>query len=86
MPPKGGKRHEVPVHHTLEQYLDAYVDTAGIREATKGPLFRTLATAPGRPLSLTPLAQAEAVAISREGDCETRNAERRHYQKREKVE
>ena len=57
---KGGKRHEVPVHHILEQYVDAYLDTAGIREEKKGPLFRTLATAPGRPLSLTPLAQAEA--------------------------
>lgn len=57
---KGGKRHEVPVHHTLEIYLDAYIDTAGIREEKRGPLFRTLKRAPGRPLSLTPLLQPEA--------------------------
>lgn len=57
---KGGKRHEVPVHHTLEIYLDAYIDTAGIREEKKGPLFRTLKRAPGRPLSLIPLSQPEA--------------------------
>ena len=57
---KGGKRHEVPVHHTLEGYLDAYIDTAGIREQRKGPLFRTMTRSPGRPLSLTPLSQPEA--------------------------
>ncbi len=44
---KGGKRHDVPVHHTLEGYLDAYIDTAGIREERKGPLFRTLMRSPG---------------------------------------
>lgn len=53
---KGGKEHVVPVHHILEQYLDA----AGIREQKKGPLFRTLATAPGRPLSLEPMEQSDA--------------------------
>ncbi|MFN8626117.1 MAG: tyrosine-type recombinase/integrase [Candidatus Binatia bacterium] len=57
---KGGKEHVVPVHHTLEQYLDAYLDAAGIRDQTGGPLFRTLATAPGRPLSLNPMRQADA--------------------------
>ncbi len=57
---KGGKRHEVPVHHTLEEYLDAYIDTAGIREEKKGSLFRTLMRSAGRPLSLTPLSQPEA--------------------------
>lgn len=57
---KGGKRHEVPVHHTLEGYLDTYIDTAGIREERKGPIFRTLKRSPGRPLSLNPLSQPEA--------------------------
>jgi site-specific recombinase XerC len=38
---KGGKFHEVPVHHTAEEYLDAYLDAAGIRENRKTPLFRT---------------------------------------------
>ena len=57
---KGGKEHVVPVHHMLEEYLDAYLDTAGIRDQAGGPLFRTLATAPGRPLSLKPMRQADA--------------------------
>lgn len=38
---KGGKHHEMPAHHTLEQYLDEYLETMGIREDTKGYLFRT---------------------------------------------
>jgi site-specific recombinase XerD len=38
---KGGKRHEMPAHHTLEAYLDAYIDAAGIRGAAKTPLFRS---------------------------------------------
>jgi hypothetical protein len=25
---KGGKRHEMPAHHNLEAYLDAYVEAA----------------------------------------------------------
>jgi site-specific recombinase XerD len=38
---KGGKRHEMPAHHNLESYLDAYLDAAGIRGETKSPLFRS---------------------------------------------
>jgi integrase len=38
---KGGKRHEMPAHHNLEAYLDAYIDAAGIREEKKTPLFRS---------------------------------------------
>jgi site-specific recombinase XerD len=37
---KGGKHHEMPVHHTLEEYLDAYIEAAGLWEDKKGPLFR----------------------------------------------
>jgi len=39
---KGGKPHEVPAHHNAEQYMDAYIDAAGIRDQRHGPLFRTL--------------------------------------------
>src|SRR6202000_737849 len=28
---KGGKRHEMPAHHNLEAYLDAYLDSTGLR-------------------------------------------------------
>jgi site-specific recombinase XerD len=40
---KGGKRHEMPAHHTLEAYLDAYIDAAGMRDSGKSPLFRSAA-------------------------------------------
>src|SRR5271165_2585084 len=47
---KGGKRHEMPAHHNLEAYLDAYIAVAGIRDDSKGPLFRS---ATGRTGELT---------------------------------
>ncbi|HMD61270.1 MAG TPA: tyrosine-type recombinase/integrase [Opitutaceae bacterium] len=37
---KGGKHHEMPVHHTLEEYLDRYIEAAGIANEPKGRLFR----------------------------------------------
>ena len=39
---KGGKVHEMPCHHSLEAYLDAYLDGCGLRQDPKGPLFRTI--------------------------------------------
>jgi site-specific recombinase XerD len=57
---KGGKEHFVPVHHVLEEYLDAYLDITRIRSQPKGPLFRSLAIGAGRPLSNRSLAQSEA--------------------------
>jgi site-specific recombinase XerD len=47
---KGGKRHEMPAHHNLEAYLDAYVEAAGLRDGGKAPLFRSAA---GRTGTLT---------------------------------
>jgi site-specific recombinase XerD len=47
---KGGKRHEMPAHHNLEAYLDAYIEAAGLRNGRKTPLFRT---AVGRTGTLT---------------------------------
>src|SRR5215472_9417459 len=38
---KGGKRHEVPCHHSLDEYLDGWIAAAGIGGDKKGPLFRT---------------------------------------------
>jgi integrase len=38
---KGGKRHEMPAHHKLEQFLDEYLDVADIRNRGKSPLFRS---------------------------------------------
>jgi site-specific recombinase XerD len=47
---KGGKRHEMPAHHNLETYLDAYINAAGLRDAERTPLFRSAA---GRTGALT---------------------------------
>lgn len=39
---KGGKLHQVPAHHTAEEYVDAYLAAAGLQEADKkSPLFRS---------------------------------------------
>ena len=40
---KGGKEHEVPCHHNLEELLDEYIKAAGIAGDADGPLFRTAA-------------------------------------------
>ena len=45
---KGGKRHDLPAHHNLEAYLDAYIEAAGIREMEKSPLFRAALARSGR--------------------------------------
>src|ERR1022692_194421 len=37
---KNGKVNEMPCHHKLEEYLDAYIKAAGIADDRKGPLFR----------------------------------------------
>jgi site-specific recombinase XerD len=38
---KNGKVNEMPCHHKLETYLDAYIRAAGIADDRKGPLFRS---------------------------------------------
>lgn len=48
---KGGKFHEMPVHHTAEEYLDDYIKAGGFGSERKTPLFRTAA---GRTKTLTP--------------------------------
>jgi integrase/recombinase XerD len=37
---KGGKVNEMPAHHRLEEFLDAYIGRAGIASDPEGPLFR----------------------------------------------
>jgi site-specific recombinase XerD len=39
---KGGQRRTVPVHHKAKEYLDAYINEAGIREERGAPLFQSL--------------------------------------------
>jgi site-specific recombinase XerD len=60
---KGGKPHAMPCHHNLETYLTAYIEGAGLTEDPKGSLFRTIGRDKGRPLTRTPLPQANAYAM-----------------------
>lgn len=62
---KGGKRHEIPCHHTLEQYLIAYLEAADLGATPKAFVFQTFGRegdrkAAGRTLSGAPLPQATA--------------------------
>ena len=54
---KGGKRHEMPRHHNLEAYLEAYITAADLSGDPKGYLFRTTEGQSGylteRPMSRT---------------------------------
>ena len=45
---KNGKVNEMPCHHKLENYLDAYIMAAGIADDRKGPLFRAALGKTGR--------------------------------------
>lgn len=38
---KGGKLHQVPLHHKAEAYLDAYLDALAVEAPPRSPLFRS---------------------------------------------
>jgi site-specific recombinase XerD len=59
---KGGKVHEMPCHHTLEEYLHAYIDGCSLAGDPKGVLFRTITRGTGV-LSTNSLPQANAYAM-----------------------
>ena len=59
---KGGKRHAMPCHHNLEEYLIAYLDGTELRGDPKGPLFRTIGRGTGQ-LTRTVLPQSNAYAM-----------------------
>jgi len=61
---KGGKRHAMPCHHNLDEYLVAYLDGCGLRDDPKGWLFRTVGRGTGK-LTRTVLPQANAYAMIR---------------------
>lgn len=61
---KGGKYHEMPVHHCLEEYLDAYIAAVGIGKDRKGPLFRTAHGKTGK-LTARPMRQADVFRMIR---------------------
>ena len=47
---KGGKQHEMPAHHNLEEYLHAYIEGAALAGDQKG--FKVFRTARGRTATL----------------------------------
>ena len=61
---KGGKQHEMPAHHLLEQFLDAYL--TALRQAEGGefdkssPLFRTLGGRGRKQLTAARMARQDA--------------------------
>jgi len=67
---KGGKLHKMPCHHTLEAYLDAWLDASGLRAEPKAPLFPTFRRGTGRrvgggELTRTAMSQPDAFAMVR---------------------
>ncbi len=56
---KGGKRHEMPCHHNLDTYLQAYIEGAGIGDNPKNSLFPTAKRRTGI-LSARPMTQSDA--------------------------
>jgi site-specific recombinase XerC len=61
---KGGKEHEMPAHHNLETYVDAYIAAAGIAADAKEPLFRT-ARGKSRTLTARPMSQPDVFRMIR---------------------
>lgn len=61
---KGGKEHTMPCHHSLEEYLEAYLEAGGLRNDPRGALFRTIGRGTNK-LTETPLPQANAYAMIR---------------------
>lgn len=61
---KNGKVNEMPCHHKLEEYLDAYVRAAGIEEERKGPLFRSV-VGKTKTLSARPVLRSDVWAMVR---------------------
>src|SRR5258708_5486938 len=61
---KGGKEHDVPCHHSLDQCLHDYIEAAGITDDVDGYLFRTARRKTGQ-LTTNPLFQQDAHRIIR---------------------
>jgi integrase len=57
---KGGRYHEVPVHHNADEYLHHYITLANIGQEKSLPLFRS-ATTNGEKLTPNPLHRRNAL-------------------------
>ena len=61
---KAAREHEMPAHHNLETYVDAYIAAADIATDTKGHLFRT-ARGKTRALTTKPMSQPDVFRMIR---------------------
>ncbi|WP_027681707.1 tyrosine-type recombinase/integrase [Rhizobium leguminosarum] len=61
---KGGKQVELPCHHSLEIYLDDYIEAAGLKDTPRAPLFQTFRRGTSE-LSGNALTQPDAFALVR---------------------
>ncbi|HWR53970.1 MAG TPA: tyrosine-type recombinase/integrase [Bryobacteraceae bacterium] len=61
---KGGKRHEMPCHHKLDEYLHAYIEKADLTGNQKSWLFRTTEGQSGC-LTERPMRQADVYRMIR---------------------
>jgi site-specific recombinase XerD len=61
---KGGKQHEMPCHHNLDEYLHTYIEGASLASEPKGWLFRTAAGRTGE-LTDKPMSQPDAYRMIR---------------------
>src|SRR6201993_709841 len=60
---KGGKEHDVPCHHRLDQCLHDYIEAAGITDYVDGYLFRTARRKTGQ-LTTNPLFRRTPIVSS----------------------
>jgi len=59
---KGGKLHDMPCHHRLEEWLIAYMDECRLMDRPRAPLFQTIARGTGA-LSGTAMPQQSVFAM-----------------------
>lgn len=45
---RGGKQVELPCHHSLEAFLDDYLDANGLRDTPRAPLFQAIKRGTGK--------------------------------------
>ena len=59
---KGGKETEIPVHHKLEELLDQYLETSGLKNRPTAPLF-PIALGKTRKLGNRPVTRIDAARM-----------------------
>lgn len=65
---KGGKLHDMPVNHNLEEWLVAYLDGCGLMDSPRAPLFQTIKRGTGK-LSGRPMLQSDVHDMVRRRAC-----------------